>query len=103
VNAVGQISAAFEVAENARGMLYVFHRMSGEADLALQEGLLALRKAGPAELADEIDELLVGRGRIGVDASISCGSPEPGWSLGWPTTSCHRGRQVSNTEKGGGE
>jgi hypothetical protein len=61
VNAVGQISAAFEVAENARGMLYAFHRMSGEADLALQEGLLALRKAGHAELADEIDDVLVGR------------------------------------------
>ena len=34
VSAVGQLSAAFEVIENARGMLYAFHRMSGEADLA---------------------------------------------------------------------
>ena len=61
VDAVGKISAAFEVVENARGMLYAFHRMSGEADLALQEGLTALRDAGHEELATEIDEVLVGR------------------------------------------
>ena len=61
VDAVGKISAAFEVVENARGMLYAFHRMSGEADLALQEGLAALRDAGHQEMADEIDDVLVGR------------------------------------------
>ena len=61
VDAVGKISAAFEVVENARGMLYAFHRMSGEADLALQEGLTALRDAGQHALADEIDDVLVGR------------------------------------------
>jgi len=61
VDAVGKISAAFEVVENARGMLYAFHRMSGEADLGLQEGLAALRDAGHHELADEIDDVLVGR------------------------------------------
>ena len=65
VDAVGKISAAFEVVENARGMLYAFHRMSGEADLALQEGLTALRDAGHAELAAEIDEVLVGRDVVG--------------------------------------
>ena len=61
VDTAGKISAALEVVENARGMLYAFHRMSGEADLALQEGLAALREAGQAELAAEIDEVLVGR------------------------------------------
>jgi len=61
VNAAGKISAALEVVENARGMLYAFHRMSGEADLALQDGITALREAGHAELAAEIDEVLVGR------------------------------------------
>src|SRR5664279_923877 len=61
VDAVGKISAAFEVVENARGMLYGFHRMSGEADLALQEGVAALRDAGQAELATEISDVLVGR------------------------------------------
>ncbi len=61
MDAVGKISAAFEVVENARGMLYAFHRMSGEADLALQDGLEALRAAGHRQLADEIDDVLVGR------------------------------------------
>ena len=61
VAAVGKISAAFEVVENARGMLYAFHRMSGEADLALQDGLAALREAGHVDLANQIDEVLVGR------------------------------------------
>ncbi len=61
VDAEGKISAALEVIENARGYLYAFHRMSGQADLALQEGIAALRQAGHPELAGEIDEVLVGR------------------------------------------
>ena len=61
VDATGKISAALEVVENARGMLYAFHRMSGEADLALQEGITALRETGHGDLADEIDDVLVGR------------------------------------------
>ena len=63
VDAVGQISAAFEVVVNARGFLYGFHRMSGEADLALQDAVAALRSAGHAELADELDQVLVVPGR----------------------------------------
>jgi hypothetical protein len=65
VDAVGKISAAFEVVENARGLLYEFHRMSGEADLALQEALAALRTAGHRDLAAEIDDVLVGRDVVG--------------------------------------
>lgn len=61
VDAVGTLSAAFEVVENARGLLYGFHRMSGEADLALQDAVAALRAAGHGDLADEIDQVLVGR------------------------------------------
>jgi hypothetical protein len=61
IDAVGKLSAAWEVAETARGHLYEFHRMSGQADLALQDALEALRDAGHAELAEEIDEALVGR------------------------------------------
>ena len=61
MDAVGKLSAAFEVVENARGFLYGFHRMSGEADLALQEAVAALRSAGHGELADEIEQVLVGR------------------------------------------
>ena len=61
VDADGKVSAAFEVIEQARGLLYGFHRMSGQADLALQEAVTALRDAGHHDLAAEIDEVLVGR------------------------------------------
>src|ERR1700712_978659 len=61
VDADGKVSAAFEVIEQARGLLYGFHRMSGQADLALQEAIDALRAAGHDSLAEEIDEVLVGR------------------------------------------
>ena len=61
VEAAGKVSAAFEVVENARGMLYAFHRMSGQADLSLQEAVADLRACGHAELADEIDQVLIGR------------------------------------------
>jgi hypothetical protein len=61
VAALGELSAAFEVVEEARGHLYAFHRRSGTADLQLQQALDHVRKAGHAELADEIDQVLVGR------------------------------------------
>ena len=61
VAALGELSAAFEVLEEARGHLYAFHRRSGKADLELQQAVDHLRKAGHRELADEIDEVLVGR------------------------------------------
>src|SRR3954453_14201653 len=61
VEALGNLSEALEVIEVARGLLYEFHRMSGTADRTLQEAVDGLRKAGHAELADEIDEVLVGR------------------------------------------
>lgn len=61
VDADGKVSAALEEVEHARGLLYGFHRMSGHADLALQEAVQTLREAGHGELADEVDEVLVGR------------------------------------------
>ncbi len=61
VAALGKLSEALEVIEVARGLLYQFHRMSGTADLTLQDAVDQLRSAGHAELADEIDEVLVGR------------------------------------------
>ena len=61
VDAVGKLSAALEVVEHARGLLYNFHRLSGKADLALQEALEALSEAGHAELSAELGEVLVGR------------------------------------------
>lgn len=76
VQALGKLSEALEVVEHARGALYEFHRLSGQADLTLQQALELLRgvaddgsgeRAGLAglaqlaELADEIDDVLVGR------------------------------------------
>ncbi len=61
VEAVGKVSKALEVVEAARGFLYQFHRMSGTADLTLQEAVSQLRAGGHGDLADEIDEVLVGR------------------------------------------
>jgi hypothetical protein len=61
VAALGKLSEALEVVENARGHLYEFHRMSGMADLTLQEATKDLRAAGHADLADEVELVLVGR------------------------------------------
>ena len=61
VSALGTLSEALEVIEVARGLLYQFHRMSGTADLTLQQAVDELRAAGHPDLADEIAETLVGR------------------------------------------
>jgi hypothetical protein len=65
VAALGKVSEALEVVEHARGMLYGFHRHCGIADLALQDGVKQLREAGHAEIADELEEVLVGRDILG--------------------------------------
>jgi hypothetical protein len=61
VEALGKLSEALEVVEEARGLLYTFHRRCGTADLTLGESVDLLRAAGHAELADRIDRELVGR------------------------------------------
>jgi hypothetical protein len=61
VTALGKLSEALEVIENARGLLYQFHRMSGTADRTLQEAVDQLRAAGHQDLAAEIDHCLIGR------------------------------------------
>jgi len=61
IDAVGKLSAALEVVEHARGHLYAFHRLCGTADRELREAVQAIRAAGHAELADDIDRTLVGR------------------------------------------
>ena len=52
VAALGKLSEALEVVEDARGQLYDFHRKCGMADLALGEAVDMLREAGHGELAD---------------------------------------------------
>jgi hypothetical protein len=64
VEALGSLSAAVEVIEHARGLLYGFHRLTGTADLNLGEAVEQLRKAGHTDLADRIDTELVGRNVI---------------------------------------
>ena len=61
VAAVGKLSEALECVEHARGHLYAFHRLSGHADLTLQEAITALRETGETDLADQVEQVLVGR------------------------------------------
>lgn len=61
VEALGALSEALETTERARGHLYTFHQLTGEADLALGEAVEKLRAAGHAEVADRIATDLVGR------------------------------------------
>lgn len=61
VDALGKLSAALEVVEQARGFLYGFHRLCGTADLRLDEAVTALRGAGHGPLAYDIEHTLVGR------------------------------------------
>jgi len=61
VKGLGKVSEALEAAERARGHLYSFHQLTGTADETLQEGVALLRRAGHVELAEEIEDDLVGR------------------------------------------
>jgi hypothetical protein len=65
IAALGKLSEALEVVEQARGLLYGFHRLSGTADRTLQEAVAMLRDAGHGRLADDISDTLVGRDTIG--------------------------------------
>ena len=61
VEALGKLSEALEVVEEARGHLYAFHRRCGEADLMLGDAVDLLREAGHGAVADRLTEDLVGR------------------------------------------
>jgi hypothetical protein len=61
VEGLGRLSEALETVEQARGLLYGFHQLTGKADRLLQESVELLRKAGHAALADDLDRDLVGR------------------------------------------
>lgn len=64
VTAFGSLSEALKAVEEARGHLYAFHRMTGHGDLTLGRAVDALRDACHRDLADELEELLVGRNVI---------------------------------------
>jgi hypothetical protein len=61
VAATGKLSEALETVEQARGHLYAFHQLSGHADRQLQDAVAALRDAGHAAVADQVEQVLVGR------------------------------------------
>ena len=61
VRAVGRLTEGLETVERARGHLYSFHQLTGEADLKLGDAAEQLRAAGHGRLADRVDTELVGR------------------------------------------
>jgi hypothetical protein len=61
VEALGKLSEALEVVENARGYLYAFHRLTGMGDLALGDAVELFRTAGHPDIADRLERELVGR------------------------------------------
>ena len=61
---LGKLSEALETVDQARGLLYGFHQLTGKADLLLQDAVELLRKAGHDALADDLDRDLVGRNVI---------------------------------------
>jgi hypothetical protein len=64
VEGLGKLSEALETVEQARGLLYGFHQLTGKADLLLQDAVDLLRTAGHDTLADDLERDLVGRNVI---------------------------------------
>ena len=61
VAAVGRLTEALETVERARGRLFDFHQLTGEADIKAGDAADQLRAAGHTQLADRIETELVGR------------------------------------------
>ena len=61
VAAAGKVTEALETLERARGHLHDFHQLVGSTDLALDEALDLLDEAGRSDLAERLQEVLVGR------------------------------------------
>jgi hypothetical protein len=64
VAALGKLSESLETVEQARGLLYAFHQLTGRADLLLQEAVVRFRDTGHTGLADDLERDLVGRNVI---------------------------------------
>jgi hypothetical protein len=61
IEALGKLSEALEEVEVARGHLYRFHQITGAADFKLGDAADLFREAGHDELADRLEQELVGR------------------------------------------
>lgn len=64
VEASGAMSEALETIERARGHLYSFHQLVGEADFSIGEALDLVEQAGQGDLAQELRDAVVGRNVI---------------------------------------
>jgi hypothetical protein len=64
VEAVGKLTEALESAHRARGTLYDFHQLTGKADFEAGDAVELFRRAGYGDLADRIQDELVGRNVI---------------------------------------
>ncbi len=64
VDAVGRLTEALETVERARGHLYSFHQLTGEADFKIGDAVDQLRAAGYGALADRLQDEIVGRNVI---------------------------------------
>lgn len=65
IEGAGSLSEALEYVERARGHLYSFHQLIGHADLLLDEACDKLRDAGHHEMAERLQNDLVGRNVLG--------------------------------------
>jgi hypothetical protein len=65
VEGLGKLSESLETVEQARGLLYGFHQLTGKADRLLQDAVDLLRKAGHTALAEDLERDLVGRNVVG--------------------------------------
>jgi hypothetical protein len=61
VDAVGKLTKALETTDRARGHLYSFHQLIGEADRLVEETVQMLRDAGHEKWADRLERDLFGR------------------------------------------
>ena len=64
VEGLGKLSEALETVDQARGLLYAFHQLTGKADLILQDAVDVLRDAGHTALAEDLERDLGGRNVI---------------------------------------
>ncbi|MEV1159077.1 hypothetical protein AB0J27_27165 [Micromonospora chokoriensis] len=61
VEALGELSKALETIHRVRGHLYSAHQLVGGADLTLDRVVKLLREAGHDEVADRVEQELLGR------------------------------------------
>ncbi|MEU5962858.1 hypothetical protein ABZ777_16760 [Micromonospora parva] len=61
IEALGELSKALETIHRVRGHLYSAHQLVGGADLTLDRVVKLMRRAGRGEIADRVEQELLGR------------------------------------------